>query len=123
MRCLTLSRPQPPAPRWAFETLVLLVSPFAPHIAEELWQRLGHSNSITLESWPSYDAAALQQADVLMVVQVNGKVRTRLTVPAQISEAQLKELVLADANVQRHLNGQPVKQFIVVPKRLVNIVV
>jgi len=110
-------------PKQAVETLVLLVSPLAPHLAEELWSRLGHKNSLTYESWPSYDAAALQQANVLMVVQVNGKVRARLTMPADISEAQLKATVLADEAVKRHLNGQPIKQFIVVPKRLVNIVV
>ncbi|MBI3087851.1 MAG: leucine--tRNA ligase [Candidatus Omnitrophica bacterium] len=110
-------------PKPAIETFVLLLSPFAPHLAEELWNRLGHKDSLTYEPWPSHDAAVLQQANVLMVVQVNGKVRARLTLPAGVSEEQLKAAVLADEAVKRHLNGQPIKQFIVVPKRLVNIVV
>ena len=114
---------QPAAIRAIFETLVLLVSPFAPHIAEELWQRLDHKDSLAYEPWPSYDPKVLEQAEILWVVQVNGKVRARLTLPSDLSEDQLKESVLADDNVKRYVNNNPIKQFIVVPKRLVNIVV
>ena len=107
----------------AFETLVLLLAPFAPHIAEELWQRLGHAKSLAYEPWPSYEAAALEQATILWIIQVNGKVRARLTLPAEASNEQLKATALADAQVKRHVDGQPIKQVIIVPKRLVNIVV
>jgi len=120
----TAQSPQPRASRRdVFEILVLLLAPFAPHIAEELWQRLGHVKSLAHEPWPTYDPKVLQRSEVLMVVQVNGKVRARITVAAEATEAQLRETVLADSQVKKHLNGQPVKQFIVVPKRLVNIVV
>ncbi|MBI4342778.1 MAG: class I tRNA ligase family protein [Candidatus Omnitrophica bacterium] len=109
--------------RHAVETLVLLLSPFAPHLGEELWRRLGHADTLAYERWPAFDPVALEQAQAVMVVQVNGKVRARLTVRADISEAELRTAVLADAQVKKFLDGQPIKQFIVVPKRLVNIVV
>ena len=114
---------EPRAIRNAFETLVLLLSPFAPHICEELWQRLGHPKSLAYEPWPAHDPKALEQAEVLLIVQVNGKVRARLTVPAELSDDALKQAVLSDENITRHVNNQPIKQFIVVPKRLVNIVI
>jgi leucyl-tRNA synthetase len=112
-----------PLPRQAVETLILLLSPFAPHLAEELWQRLGHAQGLAEELWPSHDPAALIQTEVLWVVQVNGKVRARITLPAEATEERLRQMVLADDRVKRFLDGQPIKQFIVVPKRLVNIVV
>ena len=114
---------QPAAIRAACETLVLLLAPFAPHICEELWAVLGHRESVAYAPWPTFDPAALEQAEVLLVVQVNGKVRARVTVPAGASDAQVKTAVLGDAQVKKFVDGQPIKQFIVVPKRLVNIVV
>jgi leucyl-tRNA synthetase len=113
----------PAAMREAFETLVLLLSPFAPHLAEELWQRLGHKQTVAYEAWPSYDAKVLEQAEILWIVQVNGRIRARLTLPASLSDERLREAVLADGNVKRYVNNNPIKQFIVVPKRLVSIVV
>jgi len=110
-------------PRAAVNTLVLLLSPFAPHIAEELWARLGHSNSLAHEPWPTHDPSALEQAEIPIVVQVNGKMRGRMTVPAAVSEAQLKELALADRQVKKFIDGQSIKQWIIVPKRLINIVI
>ena len=107
----------------AFETLILLLSPFAPHLAEELWQRLGHPQSLAQEPWPSFDQAVLTQAEILWVVQVNGKVRARITLPVEATEERLRQVVLADDRIKKFVNGQPIKQFIVVPKRLVNIVV
>jgi len=116
--------PKPRIPvRDPFETLVLLLSPFAPHLAEELWQRLGHAQSLAEEPWPSYDPAVLVQTEVLWVVQVNGKVRARITLPAEATEERLRQVVLADDRIKKFVNGQAIKQFIVVPKRLVNIVV
>jgi leucyl-tRNA synthetase len=108
--------------REAFHTLVLLVSPFAPHLAEELWQRLGHSESLAYEPWPAFDPAILEDADTLLVIQVNGKVRARLSVPAGSSEEAVKQAVLADEQVKKFVDGQSIKQVIVVPNRLVNIV-
>jgi len=110
-------------PRKALETFLLLLAPFAPHLAEELWQRLGHPHSLATASWPSVDPAALEQAEVVWVIQVNGKVRGRLTLPAELSEDQLRQAALADDNVKRYVDNHPIQQVIVVPKRLVNIVV
>ncbi|MBI4323075.1 MAG: class I tRNA ligase family protein, partial [Candidatus Omnitrophica bacterium] len=114
---------EPVLPTRAVEVLVLLLAPLAPHIAEELWQRLGHSQSLAAEPWPGYDPSVLEDAQVLWVVQVNGKVRARITVSAQADDDALKQTVLANEQVKRYVDGQTIKQFIVVPKRLVNIVV
>ena len=102
---------------------MLLLSPFAPHLGEELWERLGHRESLAHAAWPAFDPAALAASEIQLVVQVNGKVRARLTVPADATEAQLRTVALADPQVSKFVDGQPIKQFIVVPKRLVNIVV
>ena len=107
----------------AFKTLVLLLAPFAPHLCEELWERLGHRESLAHAAWPAFDPAALAASEIQMVVQVNGKVRARLTVPAEATEDELRRSALADPQVSKFVDGQPIKQFIVVPKRLVNIVV
>ncbi|MBI3330735.1 MAG: leucine--tRNA ligase, partial [Candidatus Omnitrophica bacterium] len=112
-----------PVPRDAVETLILLLAPFAPHLCEELWERLGHRDSLSHAPWPRFDPAALQQAEILLVVQVNGKVRARVTVPAEASEEQVKAAALGHAQVKKFVDGHPIKQVIVVPKRLVNIVV
>jgi leucyl-tRNA synthetase len=100
-----------------------LLAPFAPHLCEELWGRLGHGESLAREPWPSFDPAALEQAEILMVVQVNGKVRARLTVSAKATEDELRAAILGHERVKKFVDGQAIKQFIVVPKRLVNIVV
>jgi leucyl-tRNA synthetase len=114
---------EPVVPRQAVDIFILLLSPLAPHIAEELWQRLGHAKSLAYEPWPAYDPAALEQTQVLWIVQVNGKMRAKLTLPAEVSDEQLKQAALADAQVRRYVDGQAIKQVIVVPKRLINIVV
>ena len=113
---------QPRALVGAVETLLKLLAPFAPHLAEELWERLGHATLIAHESWPTFDAAAMQTAAIELVVQVNGKVRARVTVPTGSSDEQARAIVLADAQVKKSLDGQPIKQVIVVPQRLINIV-
>jgi leucyl-tRNA synthetase len=110
-----------PIPQAAVETLIRLLAPFAPHLCEELAERLGVAR--TGWSWPTYDPKALVQQEVVLAVQVNGKVRTRITVSADATEAQLKQAVLADAQIKKYIDHQPVKQFIVVPKRLINIVI
>jgi leucyl-tRNA synthetase len=110
-------------PRCVLELFVLLLSPFAPHLAEELWHILGHQATLAHEPWPAFDTA-LTKSDVTEVpVQINGKVRLRLMVPAEFDKAALEKLVLADERVRGLLEGKQVRKVIVVPGKLVNIVV
>ena len=113
---------EPAAVREALVSAVLLLSPIVPHIAEELWQAMGGSGSVLDQPWPEYDEAALAVQEVRMAVQVNGKVRARLTLPADIAEEQVKQAALADERVRKHLQGKSIKQFRVVPGRLISIV-
>lgn len=110
-------------PRSVLEPFVLLLAPFAPHIAEELWQALGHQESLAYAPWPQFDPE-LTKADAIEIpVQINGKVRARVTVPAEIDAAALEAAALAEPKVQEALAGKTVKMVKVVPQRLVNIVV
>jgi len=110
-------------PRSVLEMFVLLLSPFAPHLAEELWQALGHKETLAYEPWPKYDPALTKADEIEVPVQVNGKIKARLTVAAEIGEADLKAAALADERVREALNGKTVRKVIVVPRKLVNIVV
>jgi leucyl-tRNA synthetase len=110
------------APREVVEPLVLMVAPVAPHIAEELWQRLGHDESLAFAPFPEADPALLVEETVTCVVQVAGKVRDRLEVPPYSDEDTLRALALASEAVQRVLDGRPVRKVIVRPPRLVNVV-
>ena len=105
------------------KTLVLLSAPFVPHLAEELWSRLGHSGTIFRETWPAYDPEALQRDEEEIVLQVAGRVRSRLRVPREISEEALKAMVLKDGKIQEWMNGKEIKKVVVVPHRLVNVVI
>ena len=107
----------------AFKTVVILLSPFVPHIAEEMWERLGNKESILKTKWPAYDSELIKEETITYVIQVNGKVRSKIQVPADIDEAHLKEAVLSDAKTKSWISGKSIKKFIIVPKRLVNIVV
>ncbi len=115
--------PLPVRPRSALEPFVLLLSPFAPHMAEELWRALGHIDTLAYERWPKYDPALTKADEIEVPVQINGKVRVRLTVPSGIDEETLKATALADARVRDALGGKEVRKVIVVPRKLVNIVV
>ncbi|NLC11463.1 MAG: leucine--tRNA ligase [Firmicutes bacterium] len=106
----------------ALEKLILLLAPFAPHLAEELWHQLGYTGSVHLQAWPSYDAKALQVAEQEIAVQINGKVRGKVVVPVDISQESLKEAALSDEKISRQLQGKKIVKVIVVPGRLVNIV-
>ncbi len=106
-----------------FLNLVIMLSPLAPHFSEELWQRLGNKESIFKAGWPKYDSQFLIEEDIIIVIQVNGKVRSKIEVPADISEDKLKTLVIADEKLKPWIQNKPVKNFILVPKKLVNIVV
>ncbi|MCS7197541.1 MAG: leucine--tRNA ligase [Candidatus Bipolaricaulota bacterium] len=107
----------------ALENLVLIMSPFTPFICEELWRRLGHDDAVLEQRWPSYNSQALQAAEREIVVQINGKVRARFTVPAELSEDRAELEKRALAQIQGRLDGEQVVKVIVVPGRLVNIVV
>jgi leucyl-tRNA synthetase len=115
-------RPDDPAARFAAETAVSLVQPYAAHIAEELWERLGHER-LWEAPWPEADPALLERETFELVVQVNGKVRARLEVPAGLSEDELAERARALPRVQELLDGSDVRKTIVVPGKLVNLVV
>jgi leucyl-tRNA synthetase len=110
-------------PRAALEPLVLLLSPFAPHLAEELWAALGHNGTLAYEPWPAFDPALTRADKIEVPVQVNGKVRSKVTVAADIDEAGLREAALADEKVRGLIEGKTIRKVIVVPRKLVNIVV
>jgi leucyl-tRNA synthetase len=114
--------PDDPAARFAAETAVSLIQPYAPHVAEELWQVLGHER-LWQAAWPVADTALLVEEQVEVVVQVNGKLRDRLHVPAGTPEQELIELALASDRVQAHLEAREPRKTIVVPDRLVSLVV
>jgi leucyl-tRNA synthetase len=107
----------------ALEVVTLLLAPIVPHICHTLWQQLGHSGTVAEASWPQLDADALVQSEIELVVQVNGKLRGRITVPVEADNATVEALAKADENVQRFIEGKPIRKLIVVPKKLVNIVV
>jgi leucyl-tRNA synthetase len=109
--------------REATETLVLLLSPFAPHIAEELWQTLGHEGGLASVKWPSFDPAIAAEGTITLVVQVNGRLRSRLEITADEDEESVKTRALADENVRKFVEGKEIRRVVVVPKRLVNVVV
>jgi leucyl-tRNA synthetase len=111
-----------PVMKEAIEATVLLISPMTPHITEELWQSLGHNESIMKASWPEWSEDALQAEEMLIIVQVNGKLRSRITVPSDADNAQIEATALRDARVQDFIAGKPVKKVVVVPNKLVNIV-
>jgi leucyl-tRNA synthetase len=102
---------------------VLLLAPYAPHLAEELWQKLGHDKSLAYEPWPEFDASLLKEDVVTVVIQVNGKVRGKLEVPADIGREELGRLALANKAARDFIGDKTVKKVIIVPGRLVNIAI
>lgn len=109
--------------REATTTAVLLLAPFVPHIAEELWEKLGNKPSIFRQPWPAYDENKAKEEELIMPIKINGKLRSKIVVPADIAEDELKEKVLSDEKVKSWINDKAVKKFVVVPKRLVSIVI
>ena len=107
----------------AIEALVRMLSPFAPHMAEELWEMLGHAGGIVAAGWPEYDEAVAKAEELVIPVQINGKLRGRVTVPADISEDDLRAQALADPQFRSYLEGRTVKKVVVANGRLVSIVV
>jgi leucyl-tRNA synthetase len=109
-------------PRSLLEPFALILAPYAPHLAEELWEKLGHKQSLAYEPWPKHDDSLLKEDTVTIVLQVNGKLRDRVDAPARSSAAELEKLALANGRVKEHLAGKQVKKVIVVPGKLVNVV-
>jgi len=107
----------------AIDTLLLLLAPTAPHLAEELWQQRGHSYSIHNQSWPKWDEELAKDEEITLVVQVNGKLRDRIVAPASITEAEARQAALESQRVKAYLEGKEVINTIYVPGRLVNLVV
>jgi leucyl-tRNA synthetase len=107
----------------ALRTLILLLAPACPHIAEELWERFGQPYSVHTQPWPVWDEEAAADEVITLVVQVDGKLRDRLQVSAGISEEEARELALASPKAQRHIEGKQVVKIVFVPDQLVNIVV
>ncbi len=112
-----------PVVREAIEALVRILSPFAPHTCEELWEMLGHRGGLTKATWPEFNAEVAKAEEIVIPVQVNGKVRSRLTVPAESTEKEVEEMALADPAVMAHLAGKQVKKVVVAKGRLVSLVV
>jgi leucyl-tRNA synthetase len=110
-------------PREHWETFLTLLSPFAPHISEELWSALGKSNLVCRQAWPSYDPEQAREVEMVIPVQVNGKLRGRIRLSADADEAEAVEMALADEQVQRHLAGKTVRKTIYVKGRLLNLVI
>jgi len=111
--------------RQAVDSLILILSPFTPFVCEELWQRTGHEDSILDQSWPSYEDAALEEDTVEVPIQVNGKLRARITVPAATAtdQAALKAAALADERIQEVLKGKELIKAIAIPGKMVSLVV
>ena len=109
--------------REAIDALVIMVSPFAPHTAEELWHMLGNPEGLTKTSWPSFDAELARAEEVVVPVQVNGKVRARLTVPVGLSDEALQAAALADPAVKAHADGRTIRKVVVAKGPLVSVVV
>jgi len=107
----------------ALRTFVTVLSPFAPHHAEEMWAAMGEDYSVHEQAWPGYEEALIQASEITLIVQVNGKLRDRIEAPADISEETAKELALSSARVRPHLEGKELRKSIYVPGRLVNLVV
>lgn len=106
----------------ALDAVVLMLAPVTPHLSEALWQALGHQSDIVFAPWPHVDETALVKSSVLVVVQVNGKVRSKITVPTSANEEQVAEIAYADENVQKFVDGKTIRKQIYVPNKLFNIV-
>ena len=110
-------------PKETMKIFLRLLAPYAPHIAEEIWERFEEAELIAHATWPTYDPEVLKREEVTIVVQVNGKLRSRIQLPVDSSDEEIEAAVLADERIQKHIEGKTVRKFIVVPNRLANIVV
>jgi leucyl-tRNA synthetase len=106
----------------ALDILVITLSPFAPHICEEMWEIIGNEKGIVKASWPVWDESALKQDEVTIVLQINGKIRSKIQIPSDSTEDQVKQIALEDEKIKKLIEGKEIKRVIVVPQKLVNIV-
>jgi len=107
----------------ALEYFLILFSPFAPHICEELWKELGHKKSITLEKWPQYDPKLIKEDFISLVIQVNGRVKGSVEAKADITQAEAEELAISQEKIKNWVEGKEIKKVIFVPGKLINIVI
>jgi leucyl-tRNA synthetase len=105
------------------ENFALLLAPMAPHISEELWQALGHKESLAYAPWPAFNPQYIQESTIEIPIQINGKVRGRIATPVDASERDIEKTALADPRIQKYIEGHTIRKTIVVPKKLVNIVI
>jgi leucyl-tRNA synthetase len=110
-------------PREAVEKLVVCLSPFAPHLGEELWKSLGHEGGLAVAAWPAFDPAQCVDDVVEIPVQVNGKVRGKISLPREASEAEARDVALADDAVKKSIDGKSVRKVVYVPGRILNVIV
>ncbi|MEJ2108970.1 MAG: leucine--tRNA ligase [Acidobacteriota bacterium] len=109
-------------PQACMDAFVLMLAPMAPHIAEELWQVLGHPETVAYAPWPELDPSYVEESTIEIPVQINGKVRGRVTVSTDAGKDEMEKAAVADPNVEKHLEGQTVRKIIVIPKKMINIV-
>ena len=107
----------------AVDALVRMLAPFAPHTGEELWEKLGYVDGLPASRWPEFDATVAQAEEIVVPVQINGKVRSRLTVPASTTESELEAVALTDPAVKSHTQGKTIRKVVVVKGKLVSLVV
>jgi leucyl-tRNA synthetase len=108
--------------REAFNALIPMLAPFAPHISEELWESFGHSESLSRAQWPEFNAELARDEEIEVAIQVNGKLRSRIFANANASDAELRDAALADEKVKAAIEGGVVARIITVPRKLVNVV-
>jgi leucyl-tRNA synthetase len=109
--------------REAVDALIVMLSPFAPHTAEEMWLLLGHADGLTTTTWPVFDPAVAQASEVVVPVQINGKIRARITLAAALSDDEIQQHVLADQSVRAHIAGKTIRKVVVAKGPLVSVVV
>ena len=113
----------PAVVRFAIDTVIKLLYPMVPHLCAELWQLTGHRESLDTMAWPTFDLEAAREDELTIVIQISGKVRSRLLVPIGTSEDQLKEMALQDERVSKYIGENQIRKIIVVKDKLINIVV
>ena len=116
-------QPQPEIIKEAVEAILTLLSPMVPHFCEELWQRTNHPTTLAKTTWPKFDPEAAKEDEITLVIQVNGKLRSRLQVAPDMTEDAVKEKAMEDGNIQKFIKGKTIRKVIVVKSKLVNIVV
>jgi len=107
----------------AISSLLVTLSPIAPHVCEEIWDRMGYTRTLAAEPWPVYDPEALKPDEVTAVLQANGKLRSQITVAADATQEEIQSQAMNDQNVSRHIEGKTIVKTIVIPGKLVNVVV